>query len=107
MRNLKLKILANLLSNLSKDCERASEGKEPLYNSNITESEIDKIMEELAVMNDKKLSKDQAAIYLNMSKSTFDRKVADGKLPQGRKTEGWKELWWSKFELDKLIRQNK
>ncbi|MBQ6046571.1 MAG: hypothetical protein IJL38_02965 [Bacteroidales bacterium] len=46
------------------------------------------------------LSKEQAVIYLNMSKSKFDMLVRMNKLPQGRKRMGFKEKVWYQDELD-------
>ena len=45
------------------------------------------------------LSKEQACIYLNMSRSRFDDLVRQGKLPKGKKRVGFKELFWYKDEL--------
>lgn len=49
---------------------------------------------------DRRVSKYEACRYLNMSRAKFDRYVADGRLPHGRKTAGFKELSWSLSELD-------
>lgn len=49
---------------------------------------------------DRRISKYEACRYLNMSRAKFDRYVADGRLPHGRKTAGFKELSWSLSELD-------
>ena len=53
--------------------------------------------------NKEYLSKEQASIYLNMSRATFDRRVAAGIIPRGIKRVGWKELCWNRDVLDKLI----
>ena len=99
----KIKLLATILRHLADDCDRVADGEEPLYNSNITDKEVDQIIETIAEINDDKLSKDAACRYLNMSRSTFDRRVADGTIPQGKKKAGWKELYWSRRDLDALI----
>lgn len=49
-----------------------------------------------------KYSKYQAINYLNMSRATFDNYVADGKIPKGRKQQGFKEIFWLKSDLDKF-----
>jgi len=36
---------------------------------------------------------------LNISRSTFDKLVKEGKLPKGKKRMGFKELSWKKEEL--------
>ena len=49
-----------------------------------------------------KYSKYQAINYLNISRATFDNYVADGKIPKGRKQQGFKEIFWLKSDLDKF-----
>lgn len=53
------------------------------------------------------ISKYQAYSYLNMSRATFDNLVREGKLPKGKKRQGFKELFWDKRELDNNIKQLK
>lgn len=50
------------------------------------------------------MSKYQACQYLNISRSSFDSYVKDGKLPKGRKVVGFKELFWNKAELDNYLK---
>lgn len=45
------------------------------------------------------VSKENASIALNMSRSKFDTLVKEGKLPKGRKEGGFKELKWYVDEL--------
>ena len=49
------------------------------------------------------LSKAQACKYLNMSRSTFDTQIRNGILPKGQKRLGFKELSWTKCDLEKAI----
>ena len=49
------------------------------------------------------LSKEQAMLYLNMPRSTFDNYVRLGRIPQGRKRVGFKELVWYKDELSRIV----
>ena len=49
-----------------------------------------------------KYSKYQAINYLNISRATFDNYVANGKIPKGRKQQGFKEIFWLKSDLDKF-----
>lgn len=49
------------------------------------------------------LSKEQACKFMNMSRSTFDNYVALGKIPQGRKRVGFKELVWYRDELARSV----
>lgn len=73
-------------------------------NSNITEEECNEIIDHLISITNKneKLSKYQACKYLNISRATFDKYVVDGKLPKGRKQQGFKELFWVKKDLDNI-----
>ena len=71
-------------------------------NTNIDEEEEYKILTLLGsiVDKDEKMSKIQACDHLNISRSTFDKLVRDGFIHEGRKQEGFKELFWSKVDLD-------
>ena len=71
-------------------------------NTNIDQEEQSKILSMLCNIADKdqRMSKVQACDYLGVSRSTFDNLVKDGFIPKGRKQEGFKELSWSKIDLD-------
>lgn len=73
-------------------------------NSNIDASEAKEIIEYLTLMTNKyeKLSIYQACKYLNISRPTFDNWVKEGKIPKGKKQQGFKELFYYKHDLDKL-----
>ena len=75
--------------------------------SNISEEDQLEIVEMLKKYTDKdrRLSKYQACIYLNISRATFDNYVRKGKIPKGKKETGWKELSWSESELKEVIKQ--
>jgi predicted DNA-binding transcriptional regulator AlpA len=49
------------------------------------------------------LSKQQAYSYLGISRATFDSYILQGILPKGKKIEGFKELRWTKYDLDIFI----
>ena len=51
-----------------------------------------------------RMSKYEAYSYLNISRAKFDNLVKEGKLPKGKKQQGFKELSWTKGDLDKYIR---
>lgn len=72
-------------------------------NSNVSDEECMKIVDALRTFTDKEeeLSKYQAYTYLNISRAKFDTLVSMGKLPKGKKKQGFKELIWTKKELDK------
>lgn len=75
-------------------------------NSNICEEDCVKIIDTLRKYTDKEteLSKYQACKYLNISRSKFDTLVVMGKLPKGKKKQGFKELIWIKKELDNCLK---
>lgn len=50
------------------------------------------------------MSKEQACIYLNMSRSKFDQYIREGKLPKGRKRMGFTEKIFYKDEL--VVKEN-
>ena len=66
-------------------------------NCELSESEV---MDIMSVLSHQVMSKEDACIYMNMSRSKFDDLVREGKLPKGRKRRGFKELVWYKDELD-------
>lgn len=72
-------------------------------NSNICEEDEYKLIELIKEFTNKEeeLSKYQAYTYLNMRRAKFDTLVSMGKLPKGKKVQGFKELRWTKKELDK------
>lgn len=71
-------------------------------NSNIDEDQEIKIISVLSnIANpNQRMSKIQACDYLGVSRATFDNYVRDGFIPKGTKQEGFKELSWSKTDLD-------
>lgn len=71
-------------------------------NSTLTEEEATQLVKSLKryTKKDVPISKYQAAKQLNISVSTFDNYVREGKLPAGRKVEGFKEKFWLKKDLN-------
>lgn len=78
-------------------------------NSNLDEAEELEILSTINTVMDKnvKLSKYQACDYLGVSRATFDNYVREGKLPKGKKEQGFKELFWTKKELKEAIKKFK
>lgn len=72
--------------------------------TNATESQC---MDILSMVGHVRLSKEQAANYLNMPLNTFNMYISLGKIPKGRKEVGFKELTWYKDELNKVKYKNK
>lgn len=75
-------------------------------NSNLTEDEVLEVINVLKELTsrDSRLSKYQACQYLNVSRATFDNLVRDGRIPRGKKQAGFKELSWTKKDLDISIK---
>ena len=71
-------------------------------NSNISEEEGASIISTLKTFTEKDIpmSKYQAFNYLHISRATFDNLVREGKIPQGKKQQGFNELQWFKKDLD-------
>ena len=78
-------------------------------NSNASEEELLQVVSLLkeAVRKDNPMSKYQAYTYLNISRATFDNLVREGKLPKGKKVQGFKELQWYKKDLIKYNKNGK
>ena len=53
-----------------------------------------------------RMSKYEAYSYLNINRAKFDNLVKEGKLPKGKKQQGFKELSWNKKDLDLFIKNN-
>lgn len=96
-----LKIIRNLLTKIISNIDAG--------NSNITEDEALKLIDTLKELTDKekRLSKYTACKYLNVSRATFDNYIRDGKLPKGKHEAGFKELSWSRKDLDEFIKKNR
>lgn len=86
-------ILANLLRQTANDLES---GKFKCEDSEIIAS-IDTLSN---FKSEFPLSKAQACQYLNISRSTFDTYIRNGWIPKGVKRLGFKELSWTKEQLD-------
>lgn len=71
-------------------------------NSNITEEQCEELIETInkLTISESKYSKYQSYHYLGLSRSTFDRYIKDGIIPEGRKESGFKEKFWYKKDLD-------
>lgn len=61
-------------------------------NSELNEDESVELLEYISEITNKneKLSKYQACKYLKMNRATFDKYVSKGKIPKGRKQQGFK-----------------
>lgn len=75
-------------------------------NSNISEEEALEAVRALRkyTRTDTRFSKESACRYLNVSRATFDNYVRERLIPRGRKELGFKELSWTKKQLDNFKR---
>ena len=96
----KLLLLKSILINI---IDRIDSG-----NSNLTEDELEETIDYLNKLTntENKLSKYQSCKYLNISRSTFDNYVKEGKIPEGKKQQGFKEKFWELKTL-KNFKQSK
>ena len=64
-------------------------------NSELSEQECLEVIKNLNALSNKqeKLSKYQACNLIGCSRAAFDNYVRDGKLPKGKKQQGFKELF--------------
>lgn len=94
-----LEVIRNLLIKIIDDIDAG--------NSNISENDAIEIVKALSeyTRKDKGISKYLACKYLNISRATFDRYVAEGKLPKGKHEIGFKEKFWLKKDLDEYIKK--
>ena len=53
------------------------------------------------------MSKYQACMYLHISRATFDNYVREGSIPRGKKEAGFKELFYTKKDLDAFVEKMK
>lgn len=82
-----IKIIKELLLKIINDIDTG--------NSNISSEECSELIEYLTFLTNKneKLSKYQACKYLKISRATFDNYIRVGRLPAGKKQQGFKELF--------------
>lgn len=62
----------------------------------------DEILDVMNAITHLSMSKEEACLYMRLSRSEFDKRVREGKIPKGRKRRGYKELRWYRDELDSL-----
>lgn len=98
MNNL-MRMVRNALSDRVNDIDTG--------NSNLSDEQCIAALESLGALarKDIPISKYQAYQYLGVSRATFDNYIREGKLPRGKKVAGFKELMWTKRDLDKAIKE--
>lgn len=94
-----LNIIRNLLAKFVDDIDSG--------NTNMTYEDQCKVLRMLSNIRegDVAMSKQTAADYLGVCRSTFDNYVRDGFIPKGIKEPGFKELQWYKSDLDLYLAQ--
>lgn len=94
-----LKVIGNMLREIADRIDEGSISSNP--------EETMQAMEALKSIVDKeqRISKYQACQYLNISRAIFDNYVREGKLPRGKHVAGFKELSYSKKDLDEAIKK--
>lgn len=84
----KLEIIKHCLKQIINDIDTS--------NSHLTEEECDEVLSlinKVAIVENK-YSKYQACKYLGISRATFDNYIKDGKIPEGKSQQGFKEKFW-------------
>ena len=64
------------------------------FDAGTSEANEEQILEGMRIFLHTPISKESAAIELGIHPSSFDKLVAEGKIPKGKKKLGWKELRW-------------
>lgn len=93
--NIIKKQLANILRETAKRIEAGT-----------CELDEEQSMSIMSMIAHEPLSKDSACRHLDVSRSTFDTMVREGRIPKGRKRRGFKELVWYRDELSGIRDKN-
>ena len=95
--------MSEIRENLSETLESLAKGARS-GNTNLTENQMDFLADNLRAYTDDKISKYQAAMYLNINEKQFDYMVKKGEIRKGRKQIGFKEKFWYRKDLEHLIK---
>lgn len=78
-------------------------------NSTLSDAEAISVMKAIAKYSrkDSPISKAAACEYLGIGRSKFDSLVREEKIPRGKKMMGFKELHWTKRDLDRYVKEYK
>ena len=70
-------------------------------NTNLDEDQCEEVIDMInhIALVENKYSKYQACKYLGVSIATFDRYVKEKLIPEGRRQQGFKEIFWIKQDL--------
>lgn len=83
--------------------------EESLHKIKTGECELtdDEAIDIISVIAHQAVSREEACETINVNNSRFSKLLDEGKIPQGRKRKGWRELRWYRDELIKSIYHNK
>lgn len=72
-------------------------------NSNISESDQQKIIDLFQEINKEELTKTEACDYIGVCKSTFNNYIKKGLIPEGKERQGTSNKFWNKSDLNKYL----
>jgi predicted DNA-binding transcriptional regulator AlpA len=82
------------MSIVEKEISRLLRETADKFDAGTSEANEEQILEGMRIFLHTPISKESAAIELGIHPSSFDKLVAEGKIPKGKKKLGWKELRW-------------
>ena len=77
------------------------------FDAGTSEATEQQCLDILNIIGNQRMSREQAAEYLNMPINTFNQYISKGIIPPGHKEKGYKELTWYRNELDTVIYKRK
>lgn len=95
------------MSIVEKEISRLLREAADKFDAGTSEASEEQIIEGMRVFLHTPISKEKAAIELGIHPSSFDKLVAEGKIPKGKKELGWKELRWYTDEIIKAGKKYK
>lgn len=95
--NVLMQTLKSLLQKCIKDIDEG--------NCNLNIEELEEALKALQKYSRKDLpmSKYQAYTYLRISRASFDNYIKEGKIPKGKKIQGFTEKVWFQKDLDSYL----
>ena len=82
------------MSIVEKEISRLLRETADKFDAGTSEANEEQLLEGIRIFLHTPISKESAAIELGIHPSSFDKLVAEGKIPKGKKKLGWKELRW-------------
>lgn len=96
--------MENIILEQLKECLLDSIDRIDSGNCKLTQDGAEEVLDifKRYTQTSRELTKTEAAEYLHISKTSFDRLVRKGVLPKGHKTKRNRILTWSTSDLDKV-----